>query len=172
MPAANLELVETNVWMASHWKVWKGHLVQICPPGEARHAMYLRNRGQSLAVEITYWPNPKHFRLTTGVDEHSELRYMQNLEKCEFAAIAARLNLELGFAASWVERWRNEAKRLAEINHLMRKMEAKPAIRKEGRDWRVRGMNKDGTYTSVQRKFRAWEDAARFVAALTANQKK
>jgi len=165
VPAASLELVQTQVWMASHWKIWRGHLVQICPPGEARHAMDLRNRGHSLQLEVTCWPNRKHFRLTTGLDNNTELQYMQNLEKCEFVAIAARLNVELGFAARWVDRWRKEAVRLANINSQMRKMEAKPVIRKEGRDWRVRGMNKDGTYTSAQRKFRAWEDARRFVAA-------
>lgn len=152
--------------MAAHWKMWKGHLVHVCPPGEAHHARDLRNRGLDLVLEVTYWPNAKHFRLTTGLDDKTELRYMHNLEKCEFVAIAARLNVELDFAANWVERWRMEAKRLAKVNGEMRTMEAKPMIRKEGRIWQVRGMNQDGTYTSAKRKFLAWEEAARFVAAL------
>jgi hypothetical protein len=171
VPEPNFDLVETKVWIALHWKMWQGpnrerHLVQVCPPGAAQGSMDLRNRGLDLVFEITYWPKQKRYNLTTGLDDHREFVWVGNLKDREYQAIADRLGVSLNFAAAWVERWRKDAARFARVREAMRKMDAKPVIRKEGTNWRVRGMNRDGTYTSAQRKFRAWEDAVRFVAAL------
>lgn len=160
VPPADSYDVRTLAWMACNWKMVRGQMVMVCPPGTAEGAMELRNRGMDLSYEVTYWPKAKKHLQTAGRDNSaSELKV-----KDDFGHIGWVLQIGPGRAATWMEEWQKEGRRLAAVRERL--LVSKPSIEKRGPHWTVRGKTPEGVYTSGQRKFQSWEQAVSFIKEL------